>query len=68
MNYLTRVLIACLPLATALSSFAADIQLSPLFNGRELTQLKAANSAAFWRAENGVLIGENNAALTGKYL
>ncbi|GEM_PF-2838745 len=28
MNYLTRVLIACLPLATALSSFAADIQLS----------------------------------------
>ncbi len=62
MNYSTLMLIIFLALATALSSFAADVQLEPLFNGRDLTHFKAANSAAFWRAENGVLIGENNAA------
>ncbi|MSU19552.1 MAG: DUF1080 domain-containing protein, partial [Lacunisphaera sp.] len=68
MNYPTRRLIVCLAFATALSSFAAEVQLAPLFNGRDLTHFQAANSAAFWRAENGVLIGENNAALTGNYL
>ncbi|MCX6950445.1 MAG: DUF1080 domain-containing protein [Opitutae bacterium] len=68
MNYPTRMLMVCLAFATALSSFAADVQLEPLFNGRDLTHFKAANSAAFWRAANGVLIGENDAALTGNYL
>ena len=68
MHYPTRILITFLALATALSSFAAEVQLEPLFNGRDLTHFKAANSASFWRAENGVLIGENNAALTGNYL
>jgi len=68
MNYPTRRLMVCLAFATALSSFAAEVQLAPLFNGRDLTHFKAANSAAFWRAENGVLIGENNAALSGNYL
>ncbi len=65
MDYPTRMLIAFLALATTLSSFAAEVQLAPLCNGRDLTHFKAASSAAFWRAENGVLIGENDAALTG---
>lgn len=57
-----------LSLATALSCFAAEPQFTPLFNGKDLTGFKAEGAADFWRVENGVLIGQNNAALKGHNL
>lgn len=47
---------------------AAEPQLEPLFNGKDLTHFKAGDSTAFWRVEGGVLIGENDAAKKGNYL
>ena len=55
-------------LATALGASAAEPKLMPLFNGKDLTNFKAEESREFWRVENGVLIGENNAAQKGNYL
>jgi Domain of Unknown Function (DUF1080) len=55
-------------LATALGSPAAEPKLAPLFNGQDLTNFKAEDAKEFWRIENGVLIGENNAAKKGHYL
>lgn len=43
-------------------------KLAPLFNGKDLAGWKAGDSKEFWRVENGVLIGENNAAKKGNYL
>ncbi len=40
----------------------------PLFNGKDLTGFKAEGAQEFWRVEDGVLIGENNAAKKGHYL
>ena len=63
------------PLALSLISLAASLvcqadepKLEPLFNGKDLTNFKAEESKAFWRVEDGVLIGENNAAKKGNYL
>ena len=53
---------------TAVSAFAAEPTLAPLFNGKDLTHFKAAASKEFWRVENGVLVGENDAAKKGNYL
>ena len=47
---------------------AQEPTLVPLFNGKDLTHFKAEESKEFWRIENGVLVGENNAALKGNYL
>lgn len=47
---------------------AAEPNWMPLFNGEDLTNFKAEASKHFWRVENGVLIGENDAAKTGNYL
>ena len=61
-------------LALALSLIATSVcradepKLEPLFNGKDLTNFKAEVSKEFWRVENGVLIGENNAAKKGDYL
>lgn len=57
-----------LSLAAAFSCFAAEPQFTPLFNGKDLTGFKAEGAADFWRVENGVLIGQNNAALKGHNL
>ncbi len=57
-----------LSLAAALGGSAAEPKLAPLFNGKDLTGFKAEGSQEFWRAENGILIGENNAAKKGNYL
>lgn len=63
-----------LPLATgillAISSLvnAQEKEFVRLFNGTDMTNFKADDSKEFWRVENGVLIGENNAALKGNYL
>ncbi|MBI5689960.1 MAG: DUF1080 domain-containing protein [Verrucomicrobia bacterium] len=55
-------------LATALAMSAAEPKLVPLFNGKDLTNFKAEESKAYWRVENGVLVGENDAAKKGNYL
>lgn len=57
-----------LSLAAALTGSAAEPQLAPLFNGKDLTNFKAEESKNFWRVENGILIGENDAAKKGNYL
>ena len=55
-------------LVAASAVFAAEPKLAPLFNGRDLANFKAEGAAEFWRVENGVLIGENNAAQKGHML
>jgi len=57
-----------LSLASALGCPAAEPKLAPLFNGKDLTGFKAADAKGFWRVEDGVLIGENDAAKKGHYL
>jgi len=64
----TLALTLSLYLAAALGGTAAEPKLMPLFNGKDLTNFKAEPSKEFWRVENGILIGENNAAKKGDYL
>lgn len=64
----TLALSLSLFLASALAGVAAEPKFAPLFNGKDLTNFKTEPSKEFWRVENGVLIGENNAAKKGDYL
>lgn len=66
----TRSLLVALALALApaASVIAAEPKFVPLFNGKDLTNFQAEGAQAFWRVENGVLVGENDAAQTGHYL
>ena len=50
------------------SCIGEEPQLSPLFNGRDLSNFRAEESREFWRVKDGILVGENNAALQGNYL
>ena len=52
-------------LTAALGIAAGEPKLDLLFNGKDLTNFKAEGSQDFWRVENGVLIGENDAAKKG---
>jgi hypothetical protein len=45
----------------------ADLPLEPIFNGSDLQGWKAPEGP-FWRVENGVLVGENDAAKKGAML
>lgn len=65
-----RPLPLALSLLLALTSIGAaqEPSFAPLFNGKDLTNFKAEQSKDFWRVENGVLVGENNAALKANYL
>ena len=66
---LTKSLLALtVALTFAGSVTAAEPKLKPLFNGKDFTNFKADGAAAFWRIENGILIGENDAAMKGHYL
>ncbi|MEX2044730.1 MAG: DUF1080 domain-containing protein [Opitutus sp.] len=65
---LTSILALGLALTVVVRSAAAEPRLAPLFNGKDLTHFNAEDSKAFWRVENGVLIGENDAAMKGNYL
>lgn len=62
------LLAVALGLALAAPAWSAEPKFTPLFNGKDLTHFKSEGAAAFWRVENGVLIGENDAALKGHYL
>jgi Domain of Unknown Function (DUF1080) len=57
-------------LITAFACVAADPEPAfvPLFNGKDLTNFQTKGSTEFWRVEDGVLVGENNAAKSGNYL
>lgn len=61
-------LAAALSLFTAPACRADEPKLEPLFNGKDFTNFKAEGAAEFWRVEDGVLIGENNAPKKGHYL
>lgn len=62
------VLALALHFAATASLSAAEPVFAPLFNGKDLTHFKAEESKAYWRVENGVLVGENDAAMKGNYL
>ena len=47
---------------------ASEPKFTALFDGKELTNFKSEGAAEFWRIEDGVLIGENNAAKKEHYL
>jgi hypothetical protein len=64
----TLALTLSLYFAAALVGASAEPKLAPLFNGKDLTNFKAEESKEFWRVENGILVGENNAAKTGNML
>jgi len=55
-------------LFVAHSGVAEDPKLQPLFNGSDLTNFKAEGASEFWRVENDILVGENNAEKKGHYL
>ncbi|MEO6784640.1 MAG: DUF1080 domain-containing protein [Chthoniobacteraceae bacterium] len=57
-----------LSLLATLPCLADEPKLDPLFNGKDLTNFKTEPSKEFWRVENDILIGENNAAKKGDYL
>jgi hypothetical protein len=57
-----------LSLILALAASAAEPAFKPLFNGKDLAGWKSEGAAEFWRIENGILVGENNAAMQGHYL
>jgi hypothetical protein len=65
---LSRPLAFLFYLTTAFLCGAEDVKMVPLFNGKDLSNFRAEESREFWRIEEGVLIGENNAALKGNYL
>lgn len=52
----------------AFACASAEPAFEPLFNGKDLSNFKTAGSTEFWRVENSVLIGENDAAKKGNYL
>jgi len=68
MNPRSLALALLLSLSSVIVSPADDPKFVPLFNGKDLTGFKADDSKEFWRVEDGVLIGENNAAKKGNYL
>jgi hypothetical protein len=68
MNTRSIALTLAVFLCGAFASPAAEPNFTPLFNGKDLTNFKAADSKEFWRVEDGVLIGENNAAKQENYL
>ncbi len=68
MNPLRSRFFVLLAFAFAVPAFAAEPKLTPLFNGKDLTNFQSDGAAEFWRIENGVLVGENNAALKGHVL
>jgi hypothetical protein len=70
MNLRPTVTPLLLALVLALPAFAADPapKLAPIFNGKDLTGWQDATDNKFWHVENGILVGESDAALKGNYL
>lgn len=62
------LLVPVLLVALAGTVPAAEPRLEPIFNGRDLTGWASKDMGKFWRVEDGVLIGENDARMSGNYL
>jgi Domain of Unknown Function (DUF1080) len=62
------VLVISFLTSVCMNGFADEPKMGPLFNGKDLTNFKTERASEFWRVENGILIGENNAAKEGHYL
>ena len=54
--------------ALVVSASAADIKLESAFNGKDLAGWQNSQNNEFWKAVDGVLVGENNAAKKGNML
>ena len=52
----------------ALARAADTPELAPIFNGRDLAGWRAPATDPFWKVVDGVLVGENDAALAGSML
>jgi hypothetical protein len=65
MRYL---LIPVLFFAMVSQMWADEPKLEPIFNGKDLTGWHSPEMNAFWRVEDGVLIGESDAKLGENYL
>lgn len=64
-----RCLLAPILLVALAGTVAAtEPRLEPIFNGRDLAGWASKDMEKFWRVEDGVLIGENDAKLSGNYL
>jgi hypothetical protein len=64
----SAALAATLLVTSTVAYSASEPVLKPLFNGKDLANFQAEGTKPYWRIENGVLIGENDAALKGHYL
>jgi hypothetical protein len=66
-----RLLAALTLVAASVGGAAAappqELPLEPIFNGRDLSGWKAPGGS-FWRVEEGILVGENDAAQKGSML
>lgn len=60
--------VLALGLLGARSGWAADADLKPIFNDKDLAGWQVPDPNPFWRVEDGVLIGENDAAMKGHVL
>lgn len=67
-SFYRLILALSLGFAATLVGSAEEPKLRPLFNGKDLSNFKTEGAAEFWRIENEVLIGENNAEKKGHYL
>ncbi len=68
-NSIYRLVLALsLAFAFTFGATAEEPKLRPLFNGKDMSNFKAEGAAKFWRIENEVLIGENDAEKKGHYL
>lgn len=54
--------------ALIVSASAAEIKMESAFNGKDLAGWQNAQNNEFWKAVDGVLVGENNAAKKGNML
>jgi arylsulfatase A-like enzyme len=63
----TRIATECQTLASTAGGAPAGLPLEPIFNGRDLEGWTVSGGSC-WRVEDGVLVGENDAALTGSML
>src|SRR4051812_34101760 len=63
-----RFLTLALFTAAFASVVSAAEKLPAIFNGKDLTGWQDPVSNKFWRVEDGILVGESDAALKGNYL
>lgn len=68
MNSLLRIPMLAAVLAIAVPAARGADELPSIFNGRDLAGWKVPDPNPFWKAVDGVLVGENNPELKGSML